>query len=149
VLPANLAALDMASAYRCVLAWWVAQRLPAPPQRGPRQITPYDRVVRVLRLSSQDAEALGFTGVDLLTHGWRHLITCLRASHDAARPRIRHPARQPGFTRQRHEFRARRPGSPVLASLARTWSALGCCMSWNMASACCQACRAWGSSPAA
>jgi hypothetical protein len=81
MLPANLAALDMASPYRCVLAWWAAQYLPAPPQRGPRQIPPYDRVLRVLRLSPRDAEALGFTGVDadLLTSGWRHLITCLRA----------------------------------------------------------------------
>jgi hypothetical protein len=83
MLPANLAALDMASPYRCVLAWWAAQHLPAPPQRGRRQIPPYDRVLRVLRLSPRDAEALGFTGVDadLLTSGWRHLITCLRACH--------------------------------------------------------------------
>lgn len=83
-LPANLTALDMANPYRCVLAWWAARHLPAPPQRGTRQIPPYDRAVRVLRLSSGDAEALGFTGVDadLLTPGWRHLITCLRASHD-------------------------------------------------------------------
>jgi hypothetical protein len=81
--PASLAALDMADPYRCVLAWWAAQRLPAPP-RGPRQVAPYDRAVRALRLSSQQAQALGFTGVDadLLTPGWRHLITCLRASCD-------------------------------------------------------------------
>jgi hypothetical protein len=59
VLPANLAALDMASPFRCVLAWWAAQHLLAPPQRGPRQIPPYDHVVRVLRLSSQDAEGPG------------------------------------------------------------------------------------------
>jgi transcriptional regulator with XRE-family HTH domain len=37
----------------------------------------------------------------------------------------------------------------VLASLARTWSASGCCRSSRMASACCQACRACASSPAA
>jgi hypothetical protein len=64
MLPANLTALDMASPYRCVLAWWAAEHLAALPQRGPRQIPPYDRVVRVLRLSPRDAEALGFTGVD-------------------------------------------------------------------------------------
>ena len=40
--------------------------------------------MRALGLSSQQAQALGFTGVDadLLTPGWRHLITWLRASHD-------------------------------------------------------------------
>ena len=83
VLPASLAALDMADPYRCVLAWWAARRLPAPP-RGPRQAAPYDRAVCALGLSSQQAQALGFTGVDadLLTAGWRHLITCLRTSHD-------------------------------------------------------------------
>jgi hypothetical protein len=83
MLPANLTALDMASPYRCVLAWWAAEHLAAPPQRGPRQIPPYDRVLRILRLSPRDAEALGFTGVDadLLTPGWRHLITCLWACH--------------------------------------------------------------------
>ena len=83
-LPAtSLAALDMADPYRCVLAWWAAQRLPAPP-RGPRQVAPYHRAVRALGLSSQQAQALGFTGVDadLLTPGWRYLITCLRASRD-------------------------------------------------------------------
>jgi hypothetical protein len=82
LLPASLAALDMADPYRCVLAWWAAQHLPAPPRRGPRQVPPYDRAVRALRLSSPHAQALGFTGVDAdrLTPGWRHLITCLRAS---------------------------------------------------------------------
>jgi hypothetical protein len=84
VLPANLAALDMANPYRCVLAWWATQHLPALPRRGPRQIPPYDRVLRALRLSPRDAETLGFTGVDadLLTSGWRHLISCLRARDD-------------------------------------------------------------------
>ena len=82
--PASLAALDMADPYRCVLAWWAAQHLPVPPRRGSRQVSPYDRAVRALHLSSQQAQALGFTGVDAdrLTPGWRHLITCLRASHD-------------------------------------------------------------------
>jgi len=38
---------------------------------------------------------------------------------------------------------------PVLASLVRTWPTSGCCRSSRMASACCQAFRAWASSPAA
>jgi hypothetical protein len=84
LLPSSLAALDMADPYRCVLAWWAAQHLPAPPRRGPRQVPPYDRAMLALGLSSQQAQALGFTGadVDLLTPGWRHLITYLRATHD-------------------------------------------------------------------
>jgi hypothetical protein len=84
LLPANLTALDMADPYRCVLAWWAAQRLPAPPRRGTRQVPPYDRAVLALCLSSRQAQALGFTGADadLLTPGWRHLITYLRAFYD-------------------------------------------------------------------
>ena len=84
LLPASLAVVDMADPYRCVLAWWAAQHLPAPPQRGPRQVPPYDRAVRALLLSSQQAQDLGFAGVDAhrLTPGWRHLIACLRESHD-------------------------------------------------------------------
>jgi len=80
-LPADLTALDMANPYRCVLAWWAAWHLPAPPRRGTRRVPPYDRAMLVLGLSSQQAQALGFTGADadLLTPGWRHLITCLRA----------------------------------------------------------------------
>jgi hypothetical protein len=83
-LPASLTALDMADPYRCLLAWWAAQHLPAPPRRGPRQVPPYDRAMLALCLSSQQAQALGFTGADadLLTPGWRHLIAHLRASHD-------------------------------------------------------------------
>jgi hypothetical protein len=84
LLPASLTGLDMADPYRCVLAWWAAQHLPAPPQRGPRQVPPYDRAMLALCLSSRQAQALGFTGADadLLTPGWRHLITYLRASSD-------------------------------------------------------------------
>ena len=92
LLPASLAALDTADPYRCVLACWAAQHLPAPPQRGPRQVPPYDRAVRALRLSSRQAQDLGFTGVDAdrLTPGWRHLITCLRESQE--RRAAVHPA---------------------------------------------------------
>lgn len=84
VLPVSLTALDMADPYRCVLAWWAARHLPAPPPRGPRQIPPYDRAMLALGLSSAQAQALAFTGVDadLLTPGWRNLITSLRASCD-------------------------------------------------------------------
>src|SRR5215469_14487942 len=80
-LPASLTALDMADPYRCVLAWWAVRHLPAPPRSGPRQVPPYDRAMLALCLSTQQAQALGFTGADadLLTPGWRHLITCLRA----------------------------------------------------------------------
>ena len=85
-VPASLAALDMADPYRCVLAWWAARYLPddVGERQGPGRVPPYDRAVRALHLSSLEAEALGFTGVDadVLTAGWRHLITCLRASHD-------------------------------------------------------------------
>jgi hypothetical protein len=85
-VPSSLAALDMADPYSCVLAWWAARYLPddvGEPQ-GPRQVPPYYHAVRALRLSSLEAEALGFTGVDadVLTAGWRHLITCLRASRE-------------------------------------------------------------------
>ena len=81
LLPASLTALDMADPYRCVLAWWAARHLPAPPRRGTRQVPPYDRAMLALGLSSRQAQALGFTGADadLLTPGWRHLITALRA----------------------------------------------------------------------
>ena len=84
LLPSSLATLDMADPYRCVLGWWAAQHLPAPPRRGPRQVPPYDRAMLALGLPSQQAQALGFTGgdADLLTPGWRHLITYLRATHD-------------------------------------------------------------------
>jgi hypothetical protein len=111
LLPASLAALDMADPYRCVLAWWAAQRLRAPPRRGTRQVPPYDRAVLALCLSSRQAQALGFTGADadLLTPGWRHLITYLRASYDrraAADPArccleggTRHDGRMPGPVR--------------------------------------------------
>lgn len=83
-LPASLTALDMADPYRCVLAWWAAQHLPAPARPGPRRVPPYDRAMLALGLSSQQAQALGFTGADadLLTPGWRHLITYLRAAYD-------------------------------------------------------------------
>lgn len=101
LLPASLAALDMADPHRCMLAWWAAQHLPAPAHCGTRQIPPYDHARRALCLSSQRAHALGFAGVDadLLTPGWRHLITYLRASHDRSaavgpgRPDWRHPLR--------------------------------------------------------
>jgi hypothetical protein len=90
-----------------MLTWWAAQHLPAPPH-GPRQVAPYDRAVRALRLSSQQAQALGFTGVDadLLTPGWRHLITCLRASRD------RHAAVDPApqAVQSRGVLLAQRPG---------------------------------------
>lgn len=95
LLPASPTALDMADPYRCVLAWWAAQHLPAPAQRGTRQVTPYDRAMLALSLSSQQAEAREFTGVDAdrLTPGWRHLITYLRASYEGVPPWIRrgHP----------------------------------------------------------
>jgi hypothetical protein len=89
LLPASPTALDMADPYRCVLAWWAAQHLPAP---------------------AQQAQALGFTGVDAdrLTPGWRHLITYLRASYeggaavDPARPPGRHLPRWAG-ARAGHE----------------------------------------------
>jgi len=66
-----------------VLAWWAAQHLPAPLRRGPRQVPPYDRAMLALCLSSRQAQALGFNGTDadLLTPGWRYLITYLRESH--------------------------------------------------------------------
>jgi hypothetical protein len=94
MLPASLTALDMADPYRCVLAWWAAQHLPAPTRCGPRQIPPYDRAMLALCLSCRQAQALGFTGADadLLTPGWRHLITYLRASY--ARHAV-DPARRP------------------------------------------------------
>jgi len=84
LLPTSLTSLDMADPYRCVLAWWAARHLPAPLRRGPRQIPPYDRAMLALCLSSAQAQALGFTGADadLLTAGWRHLITCLRAANE-------------------------------------------------------------------
>jgi hypothetical protein len=103
LLPACLATLDMADPHRCVLACWAAQNLPAPAHRGTRQMPPYDRAKLALCLSSQRAHALGFTGADadLLTPGWRHLIACLRASHDrraaldrARGPRWRHRPRR-------------------------------------------------------
>jgi hypothetical protein len=95
-LPASLTALDMADPYRCVLAWWAAQHLPAPPRRGTRQVPPYNRAMLALCLSSERAQALGFTGADadLLTPGWRHLITYLRASDD--RRAAMDPARPSG-----------------------------------------------------
>ena len=110
LLPASPTALDMADPYRCVLAWWAAQHLPAPEQRGTRQVTPYDRAMLALSLSSQQAQALGFTGVDAdrLTPGWRHLIIYLRASYeggaavDPARPPGRHRPRWAG-SRAGHE----------------------------------------------
>jgi hypothetical protein len=96
LLPASLTALDMADPHRCVLAWWAAQHLPAPPRRGTRQLPPYDRAMLALGLSSRQAQALGFTGADadLLTPGWRHLITGLRACDDrrAAADPVRLPA---------------------------------------------------------
>jgi hypothetical protein len=96
LLPASLTALDIADPYRCVLAWWAAQHLPAPPRCGKRQPPPYDRAMRALGLSSQQAQALGFTGVDadLLTPGWRSLITYMRATHD--RRAAVDPERLPG-----------------------------------------------------
>ena len=77
---------------------WAAQHLPAPSRSGARHAPPYDRAVRALCLSPRQAEALGFTGVDadLLTPGWRHLITYLRAPYNrraAAQPRL-HAARR-------------------------------------------------------
>ena len=100
LLPASLTGLDMADPYRCVLAWWAAQHLPVPPRRGPRQVPPYDRAMLALCLSSRQAQALGFTGADadLLTPGWRHLITCLRASSD--RRAAVDPARLPAGRQQ-------------------------------------------------
>jgi hypothetical protein len=104
LLPASLTALDMADPYRCVLAWWAAQHLPAPARRGTRQVPPYDRAMLALGLSSQQAQALGLTGVDAdrLTPGWRNLISYLRASYngrgavDPARPPGRHLPRWAG-----------------------------------------------------
>jgi hypothetical protein len=97
LLPASLAALDMADPHRCVLAWWAARHLPAPAPGGTRQVSPYDRARLALRLSSPRADALGFTGADadLLTPGWRHLITYLRASY-GRRAAVR-LARRPGW----------------------------------------------------
>jgi hypothetical protein len=97
LLPASLAALDMADPHRCVLAWWATRHLPVPAPCGTRQIPPYDRARLALSLSSQRAHALGFTGADadLLTPGWRHLITYLRASCD--RRTAAHPARRSGW----------------------------------------------------
>ena len=94
LLPASLAALDMADPYRCVLAWWATRHLPAPAHCGTRQIPPYDRARLALCLSSQRAQALGFTGADadLLTPGWRHLVTYLRRRDRSAAPQ---PARRP------------------------------------------------------
>jgi hypothetical protein len=98
LLPVSLTALDMADPYRCVLAWWAAQHLPAPARRGARQVPPYDRAMLALCLSSRQAQDLGFTGADadLLTPGWRQLITCLRAGDDrrTAADSERQPARQ-------------------------------------------------------
>jgi hypothetical protein len=87
--PIDLAVLDMADPYRCVLAQWAAQHLPAPSRPGSRQVPPYNRAVRALGLSPRQAEALGFTGADagLLTGGWRHLIaTCRAASRSPTVP---------------------------------------------------------------
>jgi hypothetical protein len=88
LLPANLTMLDMADPYRCVLAWWAARHLPAP-LRGARQVPPYDRATLALCLSSRQAQTLGFTGADadLLTSGWRHLITYLRAQRNTSEHR--------------------------------------------------------------
>jgi hypothetical protein len=96
LLPASLTALDIADPYRCVLAWWATRHLPAPARCGTRQLPPYDRAMLALGLSSQQAQALGFTGADadLLTPGWRQLITYLRASYD--RRAAVEPARLPG-----------------------------------------------------
>jgi len=57
---------------------------------------PYDRALLALCLSSHQAQALGFTGVDAdrLTPGWRHLITHLRASYHGCA--AVDPARPPG-----------------------------------------------------
>jgi hypothetical protein len=112
LLPACLAALDMADPYRCVLACWAARHLPAPVPCGTRQISPYDRARLALCLSSQRAYGLGFTGADadLLTPGWRRLITYLRASYDrraavdpARRPGWRHPPRRAAGAWSGHE----------------------------------------------
>jgi hypothetical protein len=62
-------------------------------------------------------------------------------------PAPRRPATRPGLRPYAGGLRG--AWSFVLASLARTWLALGCCRSSRMASACCQACRAWASSPTA
>jgi hypothetical protein len=110
-LPAALTALDVADPYRCVLAWWAAQHLPAPPRGGARQLPPYDRAMLALGLSYRQAQALGFTGADadLLTPGWRHLITYLRATYDRRAavdperlPGGRHPPRR-AVARAGHE----------------------------------------------
>jgi len=60
------------------------------------RVPPYDRAMLALCLSTQQAQGLGFTGTDadLLTPGWRHLITYLRASYD--RRAAVGPARLPG-----------------------------------------------------
>jgi len=96
MLPASLVALDMADPRRCLLAWWAARRLPAPTPGGTRLVSPYDRAVRALSLSARQAQALGFTGVDadLLSPGWRHLITDLRAASDP----VSQPMRRSGLT---------------------------------------------------
>jgi hypothetical protein len=90
LLPASLTALNTADPYQCLLAWWAARHLPAPPDRGQRPAPPYDRAMLALGLSPRQAHALGFTGVDadLLTPGWRHVIIHLRESPDnhAAEP---------------------------------------------------------------
>ena len=110
LLPACLAALDMADPYRCVLAWWAARNLPAPARYGTGQIPPYDRAKLALCLSSERAHALGFTGADadLLTPGWRHLIASLRASHH--RRAAMDPARRPGWRLKPHSSRTSGPG---------------------------------------
>jgi len=60
------------------------------------RVPPYDRAMLALCLSTQQAQGLGFTGTDadLLTPGWRHLITYLRVSYD--RRATVGPARLPG-----------------------------------------------------
>jgi hypothetical protein len=129
-LPANLTALDMADPYRCVLAWWATEHLPAPARSGMRQVPPYDRAMRALGLTPRQAQALGFTGVDveLLTPGWRHLITYLRASDqpvatDPARPpRGRHRPRSKGGQPYEERDRLWKPSRPHSSTAPHTWT---------------------------
>jgi hypothetical protein len=72
--PVDVAALDMADHHACVLGQryaWAAEIFPRP----------YEAGLLVLGVPSGDAAGYGFTGVDadLLTPGWRRLISARRA----------------------------------------------------------------------
>lgn len=77
--PVDVATLNMADPYTCVLGQrfaWLAGLCPQP----------YEAGLLALGVPPGDAAGYGFTGVDadLLTAGWRHLITTRRAQADSA-----------------------------------------------------------------